>query len=152
MHRFIRKFSTVPAVAALMVAVIATPAEAATCSRSKCTGKDPQATGCAADATNLQSRVVKNSKGKLVGRVDIRWSPKCGAVWARTRSESGKRFLVAYLVSCDTGTAYAGTRNGTSVWSPMGANWPQSYRAEGRLYWSDGKGYWSGKTTCFGKD
>jgi hypothetical protein len=65
-------------VAALML--VPTSASAATCYASSCTFKDPQATGCAADAFTAKSAV---RSGRTV---ELRYSPTCRAAWARLRN------------------------------------------------------------------
>jgi hypothetical protein len=60
-----------------------------TCSRNGCTGQDPAATGCSADATTLLSKKILNSSGQSIGEIDLRWSPTCQTNWARVVSSIG---------------------------------------------------------------
>jgi len=58
--------------------ILAAPqANAVTCSGDNCTGKDPDATGCSADA--ITTAVYNHSRFQL----QTRWSPTCKTNWAR---------------------------------------------------------------------
>jgi hypothetical protein len=57
--------------------VTGSPALAATCSRTGCSGKSPTASGCATGAKTLHTM----TDGWL--RVELRYSTKCHAAWAR---------------------------------------------------------------------
>jgi hypothetical protein len=61
------------------------PASAAGCYRSSCNAKDPQVTGCAGDARNLESFWYGGSSPWLRNTLlELRYSPVCGAAWVRT--------------------------------------------------------------------
>lgn len=73
----------------------ARPAQASVgCYGDWCSGKDPEATGCAADAETLaESEVFQDStvvdadgghdQQDSVGELQLRWSPTCKTKWAR---------------------------------------------------------------------
>ncbi|PRW63193.1 DUF2690 domain-containing protein [Actinopolyspora mortivallis] len=52
-------------------------ASAASCYGGSCTGKDPRATGCSADARTID-RVIANGR-----QWQLRYSPSCDATWGR---------------------------------------------------------------------
>jgi hypothetical protein len=64
--------------------VAAAPAQAApACYRTSCTNLDPQANGCStADTRNLDEFTQSETGGQVL-RVELRYSPACGAVWTR---------------------------------------------------------------------
>ncbi|MFF9452537.1 DUF2690 domain-containing protein [Streptomyces flaveolus] len=68
-------------------------AQAAGCKGSGCTGKNPQATGCGADARTLKgSRIPPAGGGPAV---ELRVSPSCSAAWARIeKANSNWRFKI----------------------------------------------------------
>jgi uncharacterized membrane protein len=54
------------------------------CYGSTCNGKDPQTMGCAADATSLEDVIGGSDPNwPKSDRIELRWSPKCQAVWTR---------------------------------------------------------------------
>ena len=61
----------------------ATPAFAVTCSGSGCEGKNPQTTGCSADAVTAASAAIPD------GKVELRWSQTCLTFWSRVTSWIG---------------------------------------------------------------
>ncbi|MFU8853329.1 DUF2690 domain-containing protein [Micromonospora sp. SL1-18] len=64
----------------------------ATCSGNSCNYKDPQATGCAAGARNLDEWTYRGY------RVEHRYSPTCRTVWVRATYVSGNAYSFgAYL-------------------------------------------------------
>lgn len=67
------------AVVALVVGgvAVATPAQAVTCYGDYCSGKDPQSSGCAADAFTV------TSWGNSTFMLETRWSPTCKTNWGR---------------------------------------------------------------------
>jgi hypothetical protein len=74
---------------AMVVAVLAIfvmpapPAFAVTCSGSGCEGKNPQTTGCSADAITAASASIPD------GKVELRWSQTCQTFWSRVTSWIG---------------------------------------------------------------
>ena len=84
MSRFSKFGAALALVAGMVVPVVfAAPAQAATCNSSTCTGKDPQAAGCSPDARTL----TEFTDGSF--RVEMRYSPLCGAAWTRVSTPSG---------------------------------------------------------------
>ncbi|WP_164842369.1 DUF2690 domain-containing protein [Actinoplanes solisilvae] len=69
----------VASVATTLMVGVPTAAQAATCYASTCDNKDPEATGCGADAETKQS--LANPDGGY--RLELRYSPTCRAAWAR---------------------------------------------------------------------
>lgn len=60
------------------------PAQAASCTYNKCSGKDPRASGCAPGATTWEEWTEKEKWGRV--RVELRRSARCHSVWVRTTS------------------------------------------------------------------
>lgn len=58
---------------------LAAAAKKKTCKQDSCNAHDPQVYGCDKDAITLESRVDDNQ----YLAVELRYSPKCGAVWTR---------------------------------------------------------------------
>jgi hypothetical protein len=73
---------TVAAAGAALVTLLVAPtaAHAATCYGNGCINLDPEATGCAADATTPRSVVTSGRT------VELRYSPTCRAAWGRVRN------------------------------------------------------------------
>lgn len=66
--------------APVLVAASAKPAMAAVgCWGDWCSGKDPLATGCSADAYDLASVLIPSTGAY----VELRWSPTCKTEWTR---------------------------------------------------------------------
>lgn len=66
------------AVLAMGLIVVGTPAaHAVSCSGDRCSGQDPQATGCSVGGYTVASKSFPN------GILEIRWSPTCKTNWAR---------------------------------------------------------------------
>lgn len=63
-----------------------------------CSGQDPEATGCAADAETVA--VLVDDKGG--GRLDLRWSPTCKTNWARWQ-----QYPVGWCMNCTPLGIYA---------------------------------------------
>lgn len=86
MHKLLRMAAIVDStVAALML--VPTSASAATCCASCCTFKDPQATGCAADAITAKSAV---RSGRTI---ELRYSPTCRAALGTPPQRPNRRLL-----------------------------------------------------------
>ncbi len=151
-HFFKRAASTACAAVVLAVLTPAAPASAASCYGLGCEGKDPNYTGCASDARDLQAVTVRNSNGTAVGKVQLRYSPACRASWSRVESFSGPRYLTAALDRYNGGQGIH-HKSGASktvmytsmVWMADG----RAYRAVGHLYYSS-SGKWTGRTEYFG--
>ncbi|SEB45733.1 Protein of unknown function [Amycolatopsis tolypomycina] len=112
------------AAAGLAGVIPATSAEASVgCYGDYCSGQDPQATGCAADAQTVAFEDLSGA------RIEVRWSPTCKTNWARWQQYpvGFKSDLALSLVAIqDTGYSQSasgiddvnGTRAGT-YWTPM---------------------------------
>lgn len=109
------------ALAALGAAALslASPAQASAATQSVgcygdyCSGQDPMATNCAADAYTVASAGVYGTYGQQY--VEIRWSPTCKTNWARANFPTGNIKAVQ-----ETGyTAGYGNSNGSVAWSRM---------------------------------
>lgn len=97
----------------IVVAPAPSPAAAVTCFGDNCSGKDPQSTGCSADAQTIFTQSVYGTGG--ASWVEIRWSPTCKTNWARSNTVSTNIKAVQ-----DTGyTAGYSNNNGTNSWSGM---------------------------------
>lgn len=94
-------------------------ASAAGCYGSGCTGKDPQATGCSADATTIK-RVAAPSRDYGYG--DLRYSPSCGAYWVKT---------VSWSTSVPIGGSVYGEVSVNGTWVPLWAENTPGYLAGG---------------------
>ncbi|MGC9501217.1 DUF2690 domain-containing protein [Streptomyces sp. WG7] len=93
-HRIPRFLAGTLAVLALGVAV---PAEASVqaaaapaCKGASCNGKNPNATGCAKDAVTPAGAVARSAGGGPA--VQMRYSKKCNAVWARFESAANSNW------------------------------------------------------------
>jgi len=83
-----------------------------TCSGNGCNGKDPEATGCAADAYTVQTAVLSSSF------VELRFSPTCGTNWGRVLSRIGFVNLFVRVDRID-GLSYSRMSAGTLLFSQM---------------------------------
>ncbi|MFG1656943.1 DUF2690 domain-containing protein [Micromonospora chersina] len=106
-----RKFIERTAVALGMLVAVAgvdaatSPAQAATCWGDWCSGQDPQAAGCSADAYTTASARIPGT----YAYVELRWSPSCKTNWARVPAAWGTSYpwqLRAY--QCKTGYNQSG--------------------------------------------
>jgi hypothetical protein len=129
----------------------ASPAAAVSCTPGLgCENKDPQTTGCSADAYNLDSFVRRNAADVKVFTVELRYSPTCRTAWSRVTATT-RRHIRASLVGNGI-SAYTIDRVGTQVWSRM------RYLAGGRGYWAaravvyhnNGVDYWDNRTGYYG--
>ncbi len=90
-------------------------AEAAvSCYGDYCSGRDPDTTGCSADA-----RTVAHVQLPWVRqRLEVRWSPTCKTNWARMLYDNDPTWLKAVQPS----TGYTQSRilrSGSNSWTPM---------------------------------
>jgi Protein of unknown function (DUF2690) len=76
------------------------------CTNKGCQGLGADPTGCSKDARNIRSTAIADSNGKVIGWVDLRWSPTCGNNWARVRS-TGIATLTATAIRSDGKTMSA---------------------------------------------
>jgi hypothetical protein len=93
-HRLPRLLASTLAVLALGVTA---PAEASVqtaaapaCKGASCNGKNPNATGCAKDAVTPSGAVARSAGGGPA--VQMRYSKKCNAVWARFESAANSNW------------------------------------------------------------
>ncbi|MFC6087386.1 DUF2690 domain-containing protein [Sphaerisporangium aureirubrum] len=96
-------------------AALAMPAHATaavSCYGDFCSGQDPQATGCAADAVTVATDKVYAAEIYL----DLRWSPTCKTNWARLRGVSG---TINNFKVVQPATNYSRIRSGTNWWTYM---------------------------------
>ena len=85
-----------------------------TCIDHDCQGGFADPTGCSKDARTIRSAPITNlTTGRVVGWIDLRWSPTCGNNWARTRSAVGSATLTAKATRHDGKTAL---NAGTGSW------------------------------------
>lgn len=101
----------------LLAAVDAKPAGAVTCWGDWCSGKDPAATGCDADAYTAASSRVPGT----YFHVELRWSPTCGTGWARVPASWGNSYPDRFRVQQDTGYVQVGRVNSNTnyAWTRM---------------------------------
>jgi hypothetical protein len=106
------------ALASAPLAAMAAPAPHTwtSCTNKGCTGVDPQASGCSADARSIRTAPIV-SNGRTLGWVELRWSPHCGANWARVVARSDPR-LAATATRAD-GASESAKGVGTVLWTPM---------------------------------
>lgn len=114
-------------IGAIPIAMAAPASASVSCYGDYCSGQDPAATGCEADAVTIAA--VQLDDG--AGRVDLRWSPTCKTNWARWQQyPTGWCFNCApleLLAVQDTGYTQkldwfdAGTspQAGGTYWTPM---------------------------------
>lgn len=95
-------------VSAGTLAVAPAPAGAVGCWGDYCSGTDPQATGCSADAFTVASYSPPSSSTTL----ELRWSPTCKTNWARLSGGCDITDLRAVQ-----STGYTQTRSGANPWS-----------------------------------
>lgn len=102
----------------LVPVAVSAPAQAVGCYGDYCSGKDPQSTGCSADAITFASNNVYGTGYTI----ELRWSPTCKTEWARI-SAGGWTSGVDSLGVVQPSTGYqqwgvAGS-NATYKWSKM---------------------------------
>jgi hypothetical protein len=96
---------------AVFAAAPSPAAAAVTCSGDACSGKDPQSSGCAADAYTVAHNFIPGTSTI----VEIRWSQACQTNWARVG-------LVTSNVKAVQQTGYTqgySSNNGSASWSKM---------------------------------
>lgn len=94
------------------------PASAVTCWGDYCSGKDPEASGCSADAYTVVSARIPST----YAYVELRWSPTCKTNWARVGSGYASMNPGALrAIQCATGYTQSGVvgNNGTYGWTRM---------------------------------
>lgn len=112
------------ALAALITVSTASPAHADVgCWGDYCSGMDPQATGCSADAITVAFVDIE------AARLELRWSPTCKTNWARYQQYPRGWYLGSAPVELravqDTGYTQRldygvnGVEDGSTTWTPM---------------------------------
>jgi hypothetical protein len=104
---------TVAVGALIVVAPAPASAAAVTCYGDYCSGKDPQTTGCAADARTIFLSYVYGTGGGTW--VEVRWSDTCRTNWART---NGVRTNIEAVQDTGYRQGYS-ANNGAYSWSRM---------------------------------
>ncbi len=84
-----------------------------TCSAKGCNGKNPQVTGCAADARTVQTAVLRTAF------VQLRFSRTCGTNWGRVISRVGLAHLFVRIDRIDGLSFFGSISTGVLVFSPM---------------------------------
>ena len=84
-----------------------------TCSVTGCNGRNPQTTGCAADAYTVLTAVFSDAF------VQLRYSPTCQSNWGRVISRVGANFLSTRVQRIDGLTYTFGGGNFNYAWSVM---------------------------------
>ena len=82
-----------------------TPAAAAGCYGDYCSGKDPEQTGCSADAYTTASARIPGTGAY----VELRWSPTCKTNWTRANWYPDPSNTTISAVQCPTGYTQRGT-------------------------------------------
>lgn len=102
-------------------------AMAVSCWGDWCSGQDPMATGCAADAETLAWVDADASTGRL----ELRWSPTCKTAWARWEqfsrgwSVGGAPYELrtvqdtGYMQTLSYGDGVGGPQDNSTTWTPM---------------------------------
>ncbi len=86
-----RRLGSTAAIVGLLCGIgvyAAADAGAVTCSGDYCSGQDPQAAGCAADAYTVVSARIPGT----YSYIELRWSPTCKSNWARVPSSWGTAY------------------------------------------------------------
>jgi hypothetical protein len=102
-------------------------------SGANCNGKDPVAQGCN-DAYAVDTELIEDHWDVVVGRVVLRYSPKCRSVWARTHVEAA--FMPStYQVtaSLDDSQGLAGSTSTIDL-SQVPVNSPMRYVGAGNSF------------------
>jgi hypothetical protein len=84
-------------------------------------GLDPFATGCAHDAETASRAAVRDPTGRIIGVVDVRWSPSCHTAWTRIARFDGQgRASLAGGISTPAGGARSFlATGGLALWTDM---------------------------------
>ncbi|GIH08309.1 hypothetical protein Rhe02_63760 [Rhizocola hellebori] len=101
--------------------VAPTPALAGTCLYTACNGSDPHGTGC--DQPEDQIWTLHTIWPEIAGALELRYSPSCGAAWARYTNTFGVPGRVE-IYGCGEGFCLVKWRKLVEtpdrvVWSPM---------------------------------
>jgi hypothetical protein len=93
----IARILAVAVISAAMLGMATTSARAAGCYGADCTGYDPVAMGCSADATTVEEVDIQPGSSLPGGEsavIQLRYSAKCGAAWARVLANFTTGILV----------------------------------------------------------
>ncbi|GAA0930033.1 hypothetical protein Vau01_046540 [Virgisporangium aurantiacum] len=94
------------------------PARAATCWGDYCSGQDPEAAGCSADASPVAAARIPGT----YSYVELRWSPSCKTNWARVPAAWGTAYpWQLRATQCATGYQQSGVvgNNANYAWTRM---------------------------------
>lgn len=110
---FLKKAAAVAALTLSAALVNVPSASAVTCYGDYCSAKDPQASGCSADAKTIATAYIYGSGG--TSWVNLRWSPTCKTNWAQSN------VITSNIKAVQTGGYTQGysTNNGATSWSKM---------------------------------
>jgi hypothetical protein len=120
----------------------AAPASLGSCYASSCTGHPAASYTCVNDAEIIYS-VNLYDGSKVVGNVQLKWSPSCHASWARVVTENSGYDPSAYVDSSDSSAAYSescptygneGTATGCNTYMVDDLN-PLTSFAYGQVYY-----------------
>src|SRR5438270_554299 len=75
--------------AALTISSVVTPASAATCAGSGCSGLDPFQTGCANDQSVAGSAPIVDGAGRRIGTLNLYFSSVCQSNWVSASFNDG---------------------------------------------------------------
>jgi hypothetical protein len=101
-----------PAQAAVSSSVAAPGTPPPSCYGDYCSGTDPEATRCSADAYTVAHR---NWAGWGV-TLELRWSPTCKTNWARVNANPAASGATLRAVQCKTGYTQSGAANNGTYW------------------------------------
>ena len=111
---WVRRSAVLALSAGALFAAIAAPAHAVSCYGDYCSGKDPNATGCANGATTFASANLG------YGTLDLRWSPTCKTEWARLYVYPTRTLAPGYVIAeQSTGYTQTGPIYAIASWSPQ---------------------------------
>ncbi|MET8280579.1 DUF2690 domain-containing protein [Micromonospora sp. NPDC005174] len=97
---------------------VGSPALAVSCYGDYCSGQDPEASGCSADATTTASARIWGT----YSYIELRWSPTCKTNWARVPASWGTSYpSQVQAFQCATGYNQSGVSasNASYSWSRM---------------------------------
>lgn len=106
---------------------VATPAQAVTCYGDACSGRDPQATGCAAGA------YTATSWGNGSFLLETRYSPACKTNWARLTMYNNGNCSPSGTLSAIQDTGYTRSKYVGSACSASFTQWSEMIYSPVRL-------------------
>ncbi len=82
-------------------------------------GHDPYDAGCTSDASTIAKAAACDPSGNRVATVELRWSARCGTVWARAvRVAPATGTLVARVEAASLSSTFEHATDG-EVWTDM---------------------------------